>query len=77
MSLTHTPAEVAAKVGASEFFVRELARKGKVPHLRVGRSAVRFTDDHVAAIIAHLTHEPTDATPASTLTTARSRKRAS
>lgn len=70
-----TPAEVAARVGASESYVRLLARERRVPHLRVGRGAVRFTAEQVDALVAYLTTEATETVPS--LTTARSRARRS
>lgn len=51
MSATHPADEVAERYGHSKDYVLRLAREGKWPHLRVGRS-VRFTDAHLAAIDA-------------------------
>lgn len=67
------PSEVAEAIGSSESYVRSLAREGKIEHLRVGRSAIRFTEPQVEALIAYLTKSPAEA-PTS-LTTARSRAR--
>jgi excisionase family DNA binding protein len=69
-----TPAEVAERVGATENYVRQLCRERRVPHLRVGRGAVRFTDEHLAALVTYLTAEPADDDTAA-LTTTRSRAR--
>lgn len=71
-----TPAEVAERTGATENYVRQLAREGKVEHLRVGRKAVRFTPAQLVSLIEHLTQKPEDDRPRS-LTTARSRARRS
>ena len=46
---THSAADVAARYGHSKDYVLRLAREGRWPHLRVGRS-VRFTDAHLAQI---------------------------
>ncbi len=69
-----TPAEVAERVGASESYVRQLCREGRVEHLRVGRKAPRFTPDQLVSLIEYLTKTPT-AADESALTTARSRAR--
>lgn len=75
-SAVFTPAEVAARVGASESYIRSLAARREVPHLRVGRKAIRFTAGQVEALIAHLTQEPEQATPSLTTSRSRSRRRA-
>ena len=68
-----TVAEVAQRIGASESFVADLARRNVVEHIRVGRRSVRFTEAQLDALVAHLTHQPT--APVESLTTARSRRR--
>lgn len=55
----HKPSDVAAQVGASESFIRDLARRGLVEHIRVGRNAIRFTDEQVAGVVTYLT-QPAD-----------------
>lgn len=67
--------EVAAEVGATEFFIKDLARRHLVPCLRVGRGAYRFTDEHVAAVRAHLEQPVVEPVKDQSLTTARSRAR--
>lgn len=75
MPTTYSPAEVAERLGFGEDYIKALVRRHEVPCLRGPRRTIRFTEDHVAAIVAHL-EQP--ATPAATsLTTARSRRRAS
>lgn len=46
---TYTEAEVAAKFQVSEATIFRLRGRLKLPHLRVS-NAVRYTDEHVAAI---------------------------
>lgn len=48
---THSAQDVAARYGHTKDYVLRLAREGRWPHLRVGRS-VRFTDAHLAQIDA-------------------------
>lgn len=72
----HTVADVAGMLGASESFIRNLARQHRVPCLRVGRGAYRFTDEHVEAIRDYLT-QPVVPGPPERLTSARSRPRRS
>jgi excisionase family DNA binding protein len=74
MALTHTPAEAAALIGASEDFLRTKARHEEIPHLRVGRRKILFTDEHIAQIIEALSVPATQKT--SRLTSPRARKRA-
>ena len=74
MALTHSPADAAARIGTTETFLREKVRAGELPCVRVGRRAIRFTDDQIAEIIGLLS-EPAKAKPARSLTTTRSRKK--
>lgn len=67
-----TPAEVAERIGASEWFVKRLAREGTVEHLRVDNRKVRFTEEQYEALVAHLTKQPLSA--AQSLATSRSRR---
>ena len=50
-SPTHSAADVATRYGHTKDYVLRLAREGRWPHLRIGRS-VRFTDAHLVAIDA-------------------------
>ena len=45
------PDEVALLIGASEWWVREQARKRKVPHLRFGRDQIKFRRTDVVALM--------------------------
>ena len=74
---TYSVAEVAAQIGASESFLRGLVKRREIPCLRLGRSAIRFTEAHVEAIIEHLTQPAGAPTPVASLTTTRSRARRS
>jgi len=47
----YTPGEAAGLLAMRESTLREWARRGRVPHRRLGR-AVRFSDADLAAIIA-------------------------
>lgn len=75
MTVTLTPAQVAERIGFSERFVRDLAKTRKVECLVGGKGSIRFTEEQYAALVAHLTQPVTPA--ADSLTTARSRRRAS
>jgi excisionase family DNA binding protein len=72
--LSFTPAEAAARLGASESYLRAQARAGLVPHLRVGRRAIRFTEGQVQEILG-IWSRPAQPV-ASRLTSPRSRTRA-
>ena len=52
-----TPEEVAESFGISVGWVREQARRGRVPHLRFGRGKIRFLPEHVEALVALVTVE--------------------
>jgi hypothetical protein len=54
---THSLADVATTLGKSRWWLAGQVREGKVPHLRVGRT-VRFTDAHVAKILAEFEQTP-------------------
>lgn len=67
---TLSPEEVAAAIGASAWWVREQARRRRIPHLRLGRGRIRFLPQHVDALIRRATvrefevaPEPVDLTP--------------
>lgn len=51
MTTTHKPEEVAAMLQIERRAVLRRAGSGEFPHLRIGKQ-VRFTDQHIAAIIA-------------------------
>ncbi len=64
---TVTPEEIAEMLGASPYWVREQARRGRVPHLRFGRGRIRFLPEHVDALVRLVTvegHAPEDEPPA-------------
>ncbi|MFG2349671.1 helix-turn-helix domain-containing protein [Streptomyces phaeochromogenes] len=46
----HRPEEIAEALGCSAWWVKDRARRGLIPHTRVGR-AYRFTAEHFAEII--------------------------
>ena len=52
---TLSPEQVAEAIGASSWWVREQARRGRIPHLRLGRGRIRFLPDQVAALIRRAT----------------------
>ncbi|MFF5227477.1 helix-turn-helix domain-containing protein [Dactylosporangium sp. NPDC000521] len=57
------PCEVAALLRCSEWWVKEQARNGFIPYVRVA-GGFRFTEEHVAAIIERLEVRPAvEATP--------------
>jgi hypothetical protein len=67
---TLSPEEVAAAIGASAWWVREQARRGRIKHLRLGRGRIRFLPEHVEALIRLVTvpehqaePDPVDLTP--------------
>ncbi len=59
----HRPADVAAMLRCSEWWVKEQARKRRIPYAWIG-GGYRFTDEHVAAIIRAAEVLPGDAGPA-------------
>lgn len=66
---THSLAEVAQEIGASEWTIAELVRRGRVSCIRVsaGESKtgpIRFTDEQVAEVLAAMTvHAKTEVAP--------------
>ena len=67
---TLSPEEVATAIGASPWWVREQARRGRIAHLRLGRGRIRFLPEHVDALVRRATvrehetqPEPVDLTP--------------
>ena len=47
----NTPQEVAAIVGGSVWWVKEMARQRRVPHLRLGRSKIMFRRIDILALM--------------------------
>jgi excisionase family DNA binding protein len=61
--VTLSPEEVARTLGTSPWWVREQARRGRIPHLRLGRGKFRLLPQHVDALVARFTvegHGPDD-----------------
>lgn len=75
MPIVFAPEDLEPRTGASPSYIRQLARENRVPHLRVGRNAIKFTEPQVVALLDFLTREPE--TPVTSLTTRRSRARKS
>ncbi|MET9849738.1 helix-turn-helix domain-containing protein [Streptomyces ossamyceticus] len=46
----YRPEEIAEALGCSAWWVKDRARRGLIPHTRVGR-AYRFTAEHLAEIV--------------------------
>ncbi|WP_429216492.1 DNA-binding protein [Kitasatospora sp. MAP12-9] len=63
MEALYHPAQVALVLGRSEWWVREQARKARIPFCKVGNS-YRFTAGHIAEIIALLEVRPQVTGPA-------------
>ncbi|MFI5906211.1 helix-turn-helix domain-containing protein [Dactylosporangium sp. NPDC051541] len=57
------PAEVAKILGCSEWWVKEQARKRRIPFAWIGGS-YRFTDEHLAEIIRLFEVRPLEPRPA-------------
>ncbi|WP_396134676.1 helix-turn-helix domain-containing protein [Cellulomonas sp. ATA003] len=55
--VTLSPEDVAKTLGTSPWWVREQARRGRIPHLRVGRGSIRLLPEHVDALLALITVE--------------------
>ncbi|WP_238007818.1 helix-turn-helix domain-containing protein [Dactylosporangium sp. AC04546] len=64
------PAQVADRLGCSEWWVKEQARRRRVPHVRVAGS-YRFTEEHVAEIIRRFEVVPVDEIAAPVVAVAR------
>lgn len=56
--VTLSPEEVAEVLGMSPWWVREQARRGRIPHLRMGKGRIRLLPQHVDALVALVTVEP-------------------
>jgi Helix-turn-helix domain len=61
--LCHKASEVAAMLGISEWWIKEQARRGRIPYAWLGGS-YRFTDEHVREIVRLFEVQPAG-TPAS------------
>ena len=55
--VTLSPEDVARTLGTSAWWVREQARRGRVPHLRLGKGRIRLLPEHVDALVALFTVE--------------------
>jgi len=53
--VTLSPEDVAETLGTSVWWVREQARRGRIPHLRLGKGRIRFLPEHLDALIAQCT----------------------
>jgi excisionase family DNA binding protein len=53
--VTLTPDEVAKTLGMSTWWVREQARRGRIPHLRLAKGRTRLLPEHVDALVALVT----------------------
>ena len=65
--VTLSPEDVARTLGTSPWWVREQARRGRIPHLRLGRGKIRLLPQHVDALVALFTvecHADDEAPPA-------------
>ncbi|WP_433055514.1 helix-turn-helix domain-containing protein [Dactylosporangium sp. CS-033363] len=61
--MLHRPAEVAKILDCSEWWVKEQARKRRIPFTWIGGS-YRFTDEHLAEIIRLFEVRPQEVRPA-------------
>ena len=55
--VTLSPEDVAKTLGTSTWWVREQARRGRIPHLRLGKGRIRLLPEHVDALVALFTVE--------------------
>lgn len=55
--VTLSPEEVAKALNTSTWWVREQARRGRIPHLRLGKGRIRLLPEHVDALVALFTVE--------------------
>jgi len=55
----HRAADVARMLRCSEWWVKEQARRGRIPYSRIG-AGYRFTDEHVAEIVRIFEVRPVD-----------------
>jgi hypothetical protein len=59
----YRPAEVATMLRCSEWWVKEQARKRRIPYSWIGGSYL-FTAEHIAEIVRRFEVQPTDTGPA-------------
>jgi len=55
--VTLSPEDVAKTLGTSTWWVREQARRGRIPHLLLGKGRIRLLPEHVDALGALFTVE--------------------
>lgn len=53
--VTLSPEDVARILGTSPWWVREQIRRGRIPHLRLGKRRIRLLPEHVDALVALFT----------------------
>lgn len=53
--VTMSPEDVAETLGTSAWWVREQARRGRIPHLRLGKGRIRLLPEHVDALVVLFT----------------------
>ncbi|HEX8345165.1 MAG TPA: helix-turn-helix domain-containing protein [Actinoplanes sp.] len=66
----YRPADVARLLRCSEWWVKEQARRRRIPYCWIGGSYL-FTDEHIAAIVRLFEVQPDDATGPATGRTRR------
>lgn len=66
----YRPAEVAQMLRCSEWWVKEQARRRRIPYAWIGGSYL-FTEEHVAAIVRLFEVQPTVAMPAAAARSSR------
>ena len=57
--LCHKASDVAVMLGCSEWWIKEQARRGRIPYAFIG-GAYRFTNEHVTQIVALFEVRPTE-----------------
>lgn len=58
MALTYSPSEAAEIIGCTESFLRKKARRYEIPHTRVGKAAIRFTQADIDGTLDVLRQAP-------------------
>lgn len=58
MPCVYTPEQAAAILQCGVHFLRDGTRNGELPHLRINRSAVRFTSDDIKEIMSMFAVKP-------------------
>lgn len=76
MNLT-TEAQLAEMFGLTVEQIRDLRKRKKWPHVQLNRFSIRFTDAHVAEIVASHTVKPEKSKAAATGLSERSAARSS